>query len=325
MLRERRLGPQFRLLWAAYAASTFGTWIAFDAFPLIAILVLHTGPAGVSILKAAGLAVGTLVAVPLGPWVEFHRKRPVMVAMDLIRFSVLISIPISFALGWLTFTQLLIASIVGAASDIAFRAASGAYLKAIVQPDELLIANGRLESTMWTATAIGPPLGGMAIGLFGPVITVVADAASYMLSALGILAIRQAEGAPAVRSTAARMRAVELFEGWRYILAHPMLRPLFFNTILVNGLPSGIAIGPASGHPIRSAQNDAHRWHLARILVSGPGFHPARRCGARTGHRRAVWIGELLWTVQSAAGLLPARSDRQKPDCPHPVRLVDLQ
>jgi MFS family permease len=236
MLAERRLGPQFALLWAAYGASTFGSWIAFEAFPLIAILVLHAGSAGVSVLKAAGLAVGTLVAVPFGPLVEFRRKRPVMIAADLVRCAVLISIPITFSLGWLTYNQLLMASIVGAAADIAFRTASGAYLKAIVQPDKLLVANGRFESTLWTATAIGPPLGALALGLFGPVITVVVDAASYLLSALGILAIRKAEEAPPVRGTGPRLRAADLLEGWRYILAHPMLRPLFFNTILVNGL-----------------------------------------------------------------------------------------
>jgi hypothetical protein len=75
----------FGWLWAAFAFSTAGTWLAFDAFPLIAILVLHAGPAAVSALAAAGMAVGALVAVPLGPWVEFRRKRPVMVGMDLLR------------------------------------------------------------------------------------------------------------------------------------------------------------------------------------------------------------------------------------------------
>jgi hypothetical protein len=79
----RSLGRQFRWLWAAYAVSAYGSGIGFGAFSLIAILVLHSGPAEVSALAAAGLAVGAAVAVPLGPWVEFRRKRPVMIAMDL--------------------------------------------------------------------------------------------------------------------------------------------------------------------------------------------------------------------------------------------------
>jgi Major Facilitator Superfamily len=231
----RSLGRQFGWLWAAYAVSTFGTWLAFDAFPLIAILVLHAGPTEVSLLAAAGLAVGALVAVPLGPWVEFRRKRRVMVAMDLTRFVALISIPAAFALGWLSFAQLLVVSVVVAASDIAFRAASGACLKALVRQQDLLVANGRFESTMWTATMLGPPLGGAAIGVLGPVTTVVADAASYLFSALGIRAIGGSEPRPP-RPDVPRLRAGDLLEGWRYILRHGALRPLFFNTVLVNGL-----------------------------------------------------------------------------------------
>jgi membrane protease YdiL (CAAX protease family) len=96
------LGRQFRWLWAAYTISTFGTWLAFDAFPLIAILALHAGPSEVSLLAAAGLAVGAALALPLGPWVEFRRKRPVMIAMDLTRFAALMSIPAAFALGRLS-------------------------------------------------------------------------------------------------------------------------------------------------------------------------------------------------------------------------------
>ena len=63
---SRSLGREFRWLWAAYAVSTFGTWLAFDAFGLVAILALHAGPAQVSLLALAGLAVAAAVAVPLG-------------------------------------------------------------------------------------------------------------------------------------------------------------------------------------------------------------------------------------------------------------------
>src|SRR5699024_6401085 len=102
----------------------------------------------VSVLAAAGLAVGALVAVPLGPWVEFRHKRPVMIAMDLIRFGALLTVPFA-----LTFAHLLIVAVVVSAADIVFKAASGAYLKTIARGDELLVANSRFEATQWTATA----------------------------------------------------------------------------------------------------------------------------------------------------------------------------
>ena len=96
MAGRRPLGRQFGWLWAAFAASTFGTSFAFDAFAVISILVLQAGPIEVSLLKAAGLAAGAALAIPLGPFVEFRRKRPVMIGMDLIRFAAVISIPLAF-------------------------------------------------------------------------------------------------------------------------------------------------------------------------------------------------------------------------------------
>ncbi|WP_438483747.1 MFS transporter [Streptomyces sp. S186] len=235
MAGRRALGRQFGWLWAAYAVSAYGTGLGFGAFPLIAVVVLHSGPTQVAALAAAGRAVGAVVAVPLGPWMEFRRKRPVMVAMDLVRFTALISVPAAFVLGWLSFAQLLVVSVVVAAADIAFKTASGAYLKALVPPADLLVANSRFESTTWTATVVGPPLGGAAIGLLGPVTTVLADALSYLLSALGLRAIGSSEPCPA-RTGAPRLTASDLLAGWRHILTHPTLRPLFFNSITVNGL-----------------------------------------------------------------------------------------
>jgi MFS family permease len=251
----RSLGRQFGWLWAAYAASTFGTGLGFGAFPLIAILVLHSGPTEVSVMAAAGLAVGAVVSLPLGPWVEFRRKRPVMIAMDLIRFAALSSVPAAFALGWLSFVQLLVVSVIVAAANITFTVASGSYLKMLVRPEDLIVANARFESTTWTATALGPPLGGLAIGLFGPVTTVVIDAVSYLFSAAGIRAIGGGEPHPA-RSDAPRLRAGDLFEGWRTILTSQALRPLFFNTVLVNGLIMATA-------PV-----------IAVLMLGGLGFTP---------------------------------------------------
>lgn len=235
MAGRRAPGRRFGWLWAAYAVSSYGSGLGFGALPLLAVLVLHCGPAQVAALAATGRAVGALVAVPLGPWVEFRRKRPVMVAMDLTRFVALLSVAAAFALGRLGFAQLLAVSVVTAAADIAFKAASGAYLKALVPSADLLVANSRFESTTWTSTMVGPPLGGAAIGLFGPVTTVVADAVSYLLSALGIRAIGGTEPLPE-RSGAARLRAGDLLTGWRHVLSHATLRPLFLNSIVVNGL-----------------------------------------------------------------------------------------
>ncbi|MFF3495858.1 MFS transporter [Streptomyces sp. NPDC002795] len=228
-----RLGRDFGWLWAAFAVSTAGSWLALDAFQLIAVLVLDSGAAQVSFLAAAGLAVGALLAVPLGPWVEFRRKRPVMVLADLVRCGALLTLPLAYALDALTFTQLVLVSVVVAAADIVFRAASGAHLKALVPAEGLLAANARFESTQWTATAVGPPLGGALIGAFGPLTTVLVDAVSYVLSAVGVRAIRAPEPKPV---SSGRFGAADIAEGWRHLWQQPRLRALFLNNSLVNAL-----------------------------------------------------------------------------------------
>ncbi|MEV5511437.1 MFS transporter [Streptomyces flaveolus] len=232
-----RVGPgsDFRRLWLAYAISTYGTWTAFGAFPLIAVRVLHSSAFAVSLLEAAGLAVAAIVAFPLGPWVEHRPKRPVMIATDLARFLAMVSVPVAYFLGLLSYVQLLVVSVVSGTAGIAFTAASGAYLKHLVRGDRLLVANGRFEGTNWVATAAGPPIGGALVGLLGPVVTVLADSLSYLLSALGILRIRGGDVATP-RDPATGPGRAGLLGGWRFILHDRVLRRLFLNSVLVGGL-----------------------------------------------------------------------------------------
>ncbi|MGY0002637.1 MFS transporter [Micromonospora sp. I033] len=312
-MARRSLGRQFGWLWAAHAVSAYGSALGFGALPLIALLVLHASPAQVSALSAVGPAVGALIALPLGPWVEFRRKRPVMIAMDVVRFAAMMTIPVAYAVGRLTFVQLLAVSAVVAAAKIAFGAAGGAYLKAVVRPDDLLVANARFESTTWSSIAVGPPLGGAAIGLFGPVTTVVADALSYLLSALGITAIRGREERPR-RTDDRRVRAGELLDGWRHLLTHPGLRPLYLNHLLVSGLimatepllavlmlrelgfppwQYGLAFAaPCLGGLVGS--------RLARHVVARYGQHRILRT---VGALRAVWLIGLAFVQPGLAGL----------------------
>ncbi|HET9894090.1 MAG TPA: MFS transporter [Streptosporangiaceae bacterium] len=313
MLARRSLGRQFGWLWAAYAVSAYGSGLGFGAFPLIAVLVLHARPAQVSVLAAVGPAVGALIALPLGPWVESRRKRPVMIAMDLARFAAMMSVPFGYAIGWLSFVQLLVVSAVVAAAKIAFNAASGANLKALVRSDDLLVANARFESTTWSSIAVGPPLGGAAIGLFGPVTTVVADALSYLLSALGITAIRGREEQP--RLTGKPLAVSELLDGWRHILSHRGLRALYANHLLVAGLimatepllavlllrqlgfrpwQYGLAFAaPCAGGFIGS--------RLARRVVARYGQHRVFRV---VGTLRAVWLIGLAFVRPGVVGLM---------------------
>ncbi|WP_051366664.1 MFS transporter [Hamadaea tsunoensis] len=313
-MARRSLGRQFGWLWAAYAVSAYGSGLGFGALPLIAVLVLRVSPAQVSALSAVGPAVGALIALPLGPWVEFHRKRPVMIAMDLARFAVMLTIPIAYAVGRLTFVQLLVVSAVVAAAKIAFNAAGGTYVKALVRADELLLASARFEATTWSSIAVGPPLGGAVVGLFGPVATIVADGFSYLLSALGITAIRGGEEHPR-RTDKHRVGLGELLEGWRHLLTHPGLRALYLNQLVVGGLI--MATEPLLA-VLLLGELDFRPWQyglafaapciggligsrLAPRVVSRYGQYRVLRT---VGTLRAVWLIGLAFVRPSVIGLI---------------------
>jgi MFS family permease len=236
-----------------------------------------------------------------------------MIGMDCLRFVVLASVPAAYALGWLRFGQLLVAAVVVGAADICFRAASGACLKSLVAREHLLMANARFESTSWTATMVGPPLGGALIGIFGPVATVIADAVSYLLSALGVSAIAGQEPRP-IPIESERARRGEVLVGWRYILRQPALRAVLVNTALVNALIMATApllavlmlgqlglapwqYGLAFAAPCVGGLVGAR---LARHLSARYGLHAVLR---RAGVLRVCWSIGLAFTPGGWAGV----------------------
>ncbi|MGW7195341.1 MFS transporter [Streptomyces chryseus] len=313
-MARQELGRPFGRLWSAYAASTAGTWLGFGAFPLIAIQVLHVGPAKVSTLAAAGSAVGALLALALGPWVEARRKKPAMIVADLVRCGALLTVPAAHFAGRLTYLQLLVVTVISAAANIAFAAAGGAYLRQLVRPDQLLVANGRFESATWTATAVGPTVGGAAISLLGPVVTVIATAAGFLLSALGIGAIRHKETGSR-RVKAGKPRASDLVAGWKFIHDDRHLRPLFWNTVAVNALI--MATEPLLAVLLLGDLDwVAWQYGLAFGLPCVGGFAGARvapyleaRYGRRrvliiSGALRALWPVGLFFVVPGNAGVV---------------------
>jgi MFS family permease len=223
------LGRDFHRLWLAFTVSAFGSAVGLGALPLVAVLALDASTFQVSMLSALS-AIGAVLGLPLGDFIEQRRKRPVMITADLARFVVLGSVPVAAVFDVLTYTQLCVVGAVQAAALIAFSAASGAHLKALVPAEGRPEANSRFEQTNWITLSVGPAIGGALVSLVGATATLAVDAVSFLLSALGVRRIQQPEPAPVRRDGKADFTA-----GWRYILRHRGLRALFWNSQLFGG------------------------------------------------------------------------------------------
>ncbi|MFJ8507768.1 MFS transporter [Streptomyces avermitilis] len=234
MARQVSLGQDFRRLWGAYGVSAAGSAVAMGALPLVALLVLHSSAFQVSLLTALSAVASAVIALPLGVRIEHRYKRPVMITADLVRCAVLVSVPVAAAFGGLTFVHLCAVGILQTAAAVAFDAASGAHLKALVLPEHRLRANSLFETTNWISVSAGPPVGGLLVGVLGPTTTMAVDAASFLGSAFGIRRIRRPEPAPPAPAAAPHLGR-DIAAGWQYILRHRGLRSLFFNSLLFGG------------------------------------------------------------------------------------------
>jgi MFS family permease len=226
--------PAFRLRWAAFTTSEVGSALGYQAVPIVALLVLGVSDFQVSALTVLAGVVSAAVALPLGPWIEHHRKLPVMVAADLLRFVAVASVPAAAYLGVLTYWQLCAVAVLRMAGTLVFDSASVANLRTLVPQRHRAEANSRFETTLWTANTVGPPTGGVLISWWGATVTMVLDAASFAVSAMLLGRFHAAEPAPP-RRAAEHHWFRDLTAGWRYILQHRGLAALFWNSLIFGG------------------------------------------------------------------------------------------
>ncbi|MER7590844.1 MFS transporter [Micromonospora sp. NPDC127501] len=235
----RALSRDFTRYLIAAVAAKGGFTIARVAVPLVAITTLGAGPAEAGSLAAAGTAPFLLLGLPAGAWLDRVARRPVMIAMDLIRFALIGSVPLSAALSVLTITQLWVVVFLNGVATVFFDIAMQSHLPDLVGDGDggrLVAANGRLGIVDQMALIGGPALAGWLIGLSTAATVLVATALGYLWSALWIRRIERPEPRPAVLR---RPLATEVREGLSFVRRNRTLRAITVAGALVNFATAG--------------------------------------------------------------------------------------
>jgi len=217
----------FLKLWTAETVSQFGSQVSALAIPLVAIVVLQATAFQMGILQALGNVAFLLIGLPAGVWVDRLRRRPILIVGDLGRALALAWIPLAHVLGVLAIWQLYVVALVVGVLTVFFDVAYQSYLPALVEREQLVDGNAKLQISEAGAAVAGPPLAGLLIGALTAPIAIVLDALSFVGSALFIFAIRRHEPAPEVKRDAEGRRTgmlVEMREGLGYVLGHRLLR-----------------------------------------------------------------------------------------------------
>lgn len=221
----------FRLLFAADAISRTGSQVTLVALPLAAVLVLHASAQQVGLLVASGTIAFLVIALPAGVWVDRLRRRPVMVAADLIRALALASVPVTAAFGALGLPQLYAVALVTGFGNVFFDVAQQSYVSHLLGTDRLLAGFSKLEVVANGSLLAGPSAGGVLVQLVTAPGAMAFDAASYLVSAGLLGRIQPPE--PEVRQAGERRRLrQDITAGLRYVTGHPILRRVALNGMI---------------------------------------------------------------------------------------------
>jgi MFS family permease len=221
----------FQKLWTAASISGFGSQVSVLAIPLTAAIILKVEPFAFAMLGTIEFLPFILFTLPAGAWVDRLRRRPILIIGDLGRAVALSTIPLAYVLGSLTIWQLYVVGFLTGTLTVFFDVADQSYLPAIVERDQLVEGNAKLQVSQSAAEIAGPGVAGYLVSILQAPFAILLDALSFVASAFFIFLIRRPEP-PVARALedsgeGARGSLVrEVRQGLGFVIGNPSLRAI---------------------------------------------------------------------------------------------------
>lgn len=237
MLRRRPVSDltrnrDFNIFWAGQSLSFVGDAFSIVAIPLLILQV--TGSLTQMGVVTALYGVGSLVAgIAAGPIVDRFDRRKLMIRCDVGRAILYGLVPVGW---WLLGPQLWLVyavAVLGSALAMLFGVAYITAVANLVDRDQIVDANSRLQASYAFAFVVGPFLAGIVSARFGSALAIGLVGFAYLASAISLSFVRlrraSAERTPGERGSATE----EFLAGVRFLFGSPLFRWL---TILIGAL-----------------------------------------------------------------------------------------
>ena len=284
----------FLKLWFGQSVSLLGSAVTNIALPLVAVGLLQATVFQMGVLRALAYIPYIVLGLYVGVWVDRLRRRPLLIVANTIRALVLLVVPLSAVAGQLRIEVLYgVALAVGVAS-LFFEFAYQAYLPSLIPADALVDGNSKLAQSESVARIVGPAVGGFLVQLLSAPMAIIIDAASYVVSALTLVLIRDREARAVAETRPAIHR--EIAEGLSFVFRHPIIRALAVNSGLSNFCGSMVL----AVYFVYLARELALPAGLIGIVLSagGPGgllaAATSSRVAGRVGIGPTLLLGQLL-------------------------------
>jgi MFS family permease len=258
----------FRLLFTGRCVSLLG-----DGAFLVALAwqayTISNAPTALSLLGIA-MTVPLIALLLFGGVVsDRHSRRRVMLVADLLRALLLVLMAALAASGTLRLWQMMVIVAIYGSAQAFFDPASDAILPEIVPDSQLGQANALEQVVRPLALRLaGPAVGGVLVGVFGLDAAFLADAATFIVSALTLFSMSANASLVALGAADPLQRATgQAREGWAYVRGHVWLWGTFASAALAYLL----FMGPAEVLVPFMVKHELHGSGVQLGLVLGAG------------------------------------------------------
>jgi MFS family permease len=293
LLRQR----EFRLFWSGQTISLVGDQITLLALPLTAVLLLDASAAQMGYLGAAALMPHLLFSLPAGVWLErVAVRRRIMIGADVARALLLGTVPFAYAFDSVTFAQLYGVAFATGSLAVLFDISYSTLFVSVVERDQYLEANSLLNGSRSLSYVAGPSLGGLLVQVLNAPLALLADAISFLGSALLLGLMRAPE--PPVERHETNVRE-QVAAGLRFIFGNSFFRPSLAATATLNFF--NLAFG-ALFILYATRELGVRPGTLGLVLGAGAvggvlGAVVAGRLGRRIGLGPAFIVGQILFPL----------------------------
>ncbi|MGZ3603223.1 MAG: MFS transporter, partial [Ktedonobacterales bacterium] len=237
---KHRLSRDFWTFWTGQTISNLGTSFTLFALPLL-VYKLTGSALNLAITTAANMLPYLLFGLVIGAWVDRVNRKRLMIAVDLTRALVISTIPIAWKLGILNVWWIYAVGFVSATLGIFFTSGEFAAIPSLVDQDDLVTGNGRIQASYSAAAVVGPIVAGALVALLPVETFMTFDAGSFLVSAITLGLVRTSFNTADGKLREKKSILRDVVEGLRYVLGHPVLRNISAMMAMVNFVATTVA------------------------------------------------------------------------------------
>lgn len=237
------LRSDFHKFWLGQTISNLGNSFSIFLFPLL-IFKLTGSALSLALMSATAYLPFACFGLVIGAWVDRVDRKKLMIVTDSLQALIILSIPLLDKLGILPVWWLYFVAFISSTLAIAFDGAQFAAIPCLVELDDLVTANGRIQASYAAATVVGPILAGVLLNVFASSSLFLVDACSFLVSVGSLAMIRTSFNQGSTEEQASETGPQQtsiietIAEGLRYVWQHPVLRAISLMVAMVNFVSS---------------------------------------------------------------------------------------